>query len=262
MAWVPAKDGLFSVKRAYWFAHYVNSLESQDTTPSSSNNSIQKTTCKEIWNSVVLPRLSTWVWQASRSRLPIGYELNKRNMLYNDNCAYCQTALETITHIFCTCSFAMEVRSLLLMHFQLDKLSSDILNIWTDVLQDRVAIFWQEFTLCWHLQKIRNKRLFSCILITAMGFLQMQNIGVLLKVDAPPPTSLSSSAQQSPRKPDQIVISHSKFLVLVDGACKNNKGVVGGMILHHNQPILVGESQLVVALQVIMQRLEPSSRVY
>lgn len=69
LAWLPSKNGLFSIKRGYWFAQSqspinLNSAESSNTSLAS-NLIFYKT----IWNHNVLSRLAVWSWQDAQNRL-------------------------------------------------------------------------------------------------------------------------------------------------------------------------------------------------
>lgn len=109
--WMPAQGGENSVKRGYWFAHYLNSLSNEVLNPSTSV-STQRNFWKHIWNAQTLPGLSHWAWQASLDRLPTNAQLAKRNIISNDFCTYCGNKTETIFHMLYDCDFAFSIRTL------------------------------------------------------------------------------------------------------------------------------------------------------
>lgn len=151
--WMPAKDGNFSVKRAYWFSMHTKNLL-KDNPSSSSNNSTRQFYWKYIWHTVVLPRLSHWVWQVTYDRLPIAQNLAKRNIIQNDQCCYCNLDTESLMHILYQCPFALELRTDQLMDAKyMDDFAAPQCNILTygqNLLHEKgPAFFWTEIILCW-----------------------------------------------------------------------------------------------------------------
>ncbi|GMI86725.1 hypothetical protein HRI_002341800 [Hibiscus trionum] len=60
------------------------------------------------WQGLTPPRIDFFLWQVFKQRLPVKSELHRRgvNSLVDLNCPLCNSHVETINHLFFSCSFA------------------------------------------------------------------------------------------------------------------------------------------------------------
>lgn len=158
IAWFPARDGLFSTKNRYWFSYFISELNSPTEASSSSLNDFRKT-WKIIWNANIMPKLSTWTWQAIHHRLSSVVELKKRNLTHFDLCLYCCVAQETFFHIFYDCAITKITRTLIKTNPITTDSSVALLDLCGSLVQSKgYNIFWIEVLICWRMETMNNKK--------------------------------------------------------------------------------------------------------
>lgn len=92
--WMPASNGLFTVKNGYWFAHM---LQASANASSSSNTRMLKL-LKMTWRASIPPRLSLWAWQAIKGRMPTRSNLHRLGIVAGPTCPSCLQADETYAY--------------------------------------------------------------------------------------------------------------------------------------------------------------------
>lgn len=156
IAWLPAIDGQFIVKRAYQFGYYIQELNKSHPNLSTTNKHHQLFQ-KEIWNPNILPRLSIWSWQASQHRLPTATELRKIKLLKVDFCTYCGKRSESIIHILYGNFFALEIRKQLQLQ-QTDTAPNHLMHIWSTILRTKgPKVLQDELITCWKIWQTKNE---------------------------------------------------------------------------------------------------------
>lgn len=148
LAQLPANDGNFSVKKAYWFGSYLYHLSEDHAIISKQNQQIQHF-WKQIWKPDILPRISTWIWQASYNKLPTADNLFKRSLTTANLGTYCGRDSETLHHILYQCPFAKEVQNFLHMNTEP---CGNLLNFWSSLLLSQGSqLFQYEALIYWKL---------------------------------------------------------------------------------------------------------------
>lgn len=117
------------------------------------------------------------------------------------------------------------------------------MDVWSSLLLSKnQSKLSPDIIVCWILWNARNNRLFSNVQTTPHGIA----IEIFHYMNILFSKSISRSVQAHPgRNHDVIQLQYqhhqcndsAKITILVDGACKERKGTMGGLILQNNQPI-------------------------
>lgn len=229
LAWLPALDGQFMVKQAYW---YVNQLTLNRATSSCSQGTSNY--WYKLWDSSLISKINVWAWQTSQDRLPTALNLHNRNLLPHDKCTYLDSEQESLLHILYICSSAQDTRACLHSKERITP-NTSVMQLWSNILQERgPQAFGKEILLCWTFWQARNQRLFKAIqlssFVVAINFQTYLDVGYLtisLKL-------LSSSSITIINPDPQFAKTHVSLpscCIYVDGAYKVGRGAVGCYII-------------------------------
>jgi hypothetical protein len=100
LMWMFETDGVYTVKSGYQAIQQWKAIS--NSTPSTSTN--DKQLWKKLWSLHTIPRHKTLLWRILNNALPIRSELGKRGILCTPLCPRCNNKIETIDHVFRTCS--------------------------------------------------------------------------------------------------------------------------------------------------------------
>ncbi|XP_018479542.2 uncharacterized protein LOC108850518 [Raphanus sativus] len=98
--WYPTRNGIYSVKSGY------HSIKGPSATPASNQSDFNW--IKDVWNGAFSPKMKTFLWTTIQKAIPLGANLQSRGVTQEVKCIRCGQ-IETETHIFFTCEFAMKV---------------------------------------------------------------------------------------------------------------------------------------------------------
>ena len=101
LVWFGEKDGKYSVRSAY---HLLGD-ERKNRLPRSSHGPHEKL-WKEIWRVNLPNRVKNFIWRLSKNILPIRANLCKKGIKIEPLCPMCNSATETVQHLFMECNFS------------------------------------------------------------------------------------------------------------------------------------------------------------
>lgn len=127
--WLPNSDGIYFVKRGYWFAHYLHHLAEDKPETSIASDS---TIWKALWNQKIHPSVSLWPWQAAMEKLLTRANLYKRGIVSNPNYTFCGHPCEDVLHCIYQCPRVWGVWTLWNPEFQFENFT--ILSRWHMIL--------------------------------------------------------------------------------------------------------------------------------
>ncbi|KAL0409007.1 UNVERIFIED_CONTAM: hypothetical protein Sradi_1835100 [Sesamum radiatum] len=110
LVWHYAKNGLFSVRSAYYVQRNFQKRSNNVSDPSSSSES--RTTWNFLWNCKVPNKIKIFIWRLCNNALPIAPNLIRRGVEMDPSCPFCQSHTEDLEHIFLNCTFARQVWAL------------------------------------------------------------------------------------------------------------------------------------------------------
>jgi len=103
LGWHYTKDGLYSVKSAYWLA---NQLYLDHTIqPPPRDNAIKA----KIWKLDTAPKIKHYIWKFCSGALATGANLRRRHINDQSICHQCCQEEESTTHLFFDCYYAQQV---------------------------------------------------------------------------------------------------------------------------------------------------------
>jgi hypothetical protein len=97
--WPHSTTGEYRVKKAYELLHANISLP----------NNVHQQKWKHLWKIPIPHKILTFTWKFLRNALPLKTELCRRGINCDPVCPLCQTATETINHLFLQCHFTRKV---------------------------------------------------------------------------------------------------------------------------------------------------------
>ncbi|KAL0367264.1 UNVERIFIED_CONTAM: putative mitochondrial protein [Sesamum radiatum] len=106
LVWHYAKNGLFSVRSAYYVQRNFQKRSNNVSDPSSSSES--RTTWNFLWNCKVPNKIKIFIWRLCNNALPIAPNLIRRGVEMDPSCPFCQSHTEDLEHIFLNCTFARQ----------------------------------------------------------------------------------------------------------------------------------------------------------
>ncbi|KAK2447871.1 putative mitochondrial protein [Trifolium repens] len=98
MIWHYERDGEYSVRSAH---HLVKQHNSRDDAASSGQQ--MNSLWREIWKAPVPNRVRNFLWRLGKNILPTRANLEKKGVQIENLCPQCQSAPETVDHIFLHC---------------------------------------------------------------------------------------------------------------------------------------------------------------
>lgn len=157
--WTCTKNGVFSVRSAYYLA-----LRERDKEGTSTSAGHGHTLWQKLWLSCVPPKMRLFGWKLLHGGVPVRSQLASRGMQLDEYCPICGEDKETIQHAFCLCPEARFVWQVSALRLQVDELVA--VSLW-DWLEKLVKIYtskewWSEFwSLVWQVWLRRNKWCFN-----------------------------------------------------------------------------------------------------
>lgn len=100
LAWVPTKDGKFSVKSGYHFW--------QSTNNNAATHVLQSNGWQRLWNLNLPHKLKIFLWRFCRNTIPVRELLMGKGVNVPGICPMCITESESMVHVFFQCNFAMQ----------------------------------------------------------------------------------------------------------------------------------------------------------
>ena len=97
--WWPNKDGIFSVKSAYW----LGKLRSPSICKIFDENHMNDKWWTMLWRMNIIPKLKHFRRRACKGMLPTKETLKKRHILNDDTCLRCKQGSETEVHALFEC---------------------------------------------------------------------------------------------------------------------------------------------------------------
>ena len=127
LIWLGNKNGLFTVKSAYYIAA---KLVEQGELEEGTSNSSTLPLWRKIWQLKVPPKVKIFAWRACMNGLPTLYNLHCRGLNSVGFCSLCDKCMETTTHALIHCTHAKDTWALWL-DYPLDIAAAelDILDI-------------------------------------------------------------------------------------------------------------------------------------
>ncbi|KAL0853926.1 hypothetical protein Bca101_059078 [Brassica carinata] len=101
--WLHTKDGIYTTKSGYIAAAEHRKIESERNTQGSAIN-----WNKGVWSLHTSPKIQLLMWKAFKGALPVGEQLQARQLMINLRCKRCGK-LESTNHLLFQCGFAAKV---------------------------------------------------------------------------------------------------------------------------------------------------------
>jgi hypothetical protein len=155
LRWGHSITGNFSVKEAYYLqGHYQN----QD----------KENIWNKVWNPVLWPKVSTFLWLIAHNRVLTWDNLRRRGFIGPSICALCQQQEETKEHLFNRCPFSQSIwdqgAQIMRRSNQNRSNISDTIENWDSITYNNPLLnyIWQLLPgfILWKIWKERNKRIF------------------------------------------------------------------------------------------------------
>lgn len=200
------------------------------------------------------------MWQAIHLCLPCVTELKKRNLNQSEMCPYCGDEPETIYYILYDYIIVKDTKTLLNKEHCITANSATLW--WASLINTKgIGLFWNEIIICWRLWIARNQ-------IPSFFFYHNQLpahesvMGVLYYMNSLLCVSISRTPHKTLQNPRLQIRGYEQFefKILVDGACKKNKGAVGCIIFVRIKFQSHGTFTLGRPCQVIILNAGPSWR--
>ncbi|CAA7021923.1 unnamed protein product [Microthlaspi erraticum] len=103
LAWLPQRNGEYTVKTGYYVAR-GRSLTDQQAAGTQDNFHW----ITDIWNGKFAPKLKLFLWKSVQGALPVGENLAMRGIMSQSRCTHCGEA-ETTLHLLFLCPFTQAV---------------------------------------------------------------------------------------------------------------------------------------------------------
>ncbi|XP_019086349.1 PREDICTED: uncharacterized protein LOC109126900 [Camelina sativa] len=108
-AWLPTKDGIYTAKSSYFEASKLDSSVGDEEQPDRPNT-VTFNWQHNIWNLRTSPKTKLLLWKAAQNALPVGKNLQHRNITDSAACSHCGNEESTL-HLFFKCPYAKLVWS-------------------------------------------------------------------------------------------------------------------------------------------------------
>lgn len=148
----------FNVKSATWLARGINPNQ-------------PKWDRRWIWKMDVPSKLQIFLWKILHHSLGVRNILFKRKIIPMKNCIFCNQHIETMDHLFITCSTSIELWDLPFTKYWLDSPMNftAIDQALAQTRKNKIAIP-KNFFLIWSIWKERNGLYLEITLITSLEF--------------------------------------------------------------------------------------------
>ncbi|CAE5960349.1 unnamed protein product [Arabidopsis arenosa] len=103
LGWHYTKEGIYTVKSAYWLATHLPSEQQIRSTPGANDLKAQ------VWRINTAPKLKHFLWKLLSGALATKANLVYRHMSNQPLCCYCCSNVETTCHLFFDCVMAQAV---------------------------------------------------------------------------------------------------------------------------------------------------------
>jgi hypothetical protein len=174
---------------------------------------------QKIWNWKAQLKVKLFVWLALEGKILTWDTLQKRGWTGPGHCPLCKSDLESVSHLFIYCPFAISVWNLVYKELNLNRswtgnTLSDCLKSWylDKSVPSHIAAY-----IIWYIWQERNKALFEDSSPSSQA--------VIYKILALSPCSISPKD----KPPKDILISYRKDSTLAwfDGAAKSDGSICG-----------------------------------
>jgi ribonuclease HI len=123
LAWQPERNGIFTVKSAYWLALSLKHQQ-RDVGSTSSKTDGERSLWNCIWKTDVPPKVRIFGWRLATDSLPTRKNKFRRTLEPDDTCTICGSAVEDAHHATVRCSKAAGLRQAMRDHWALPKENS------------------------------------------------------------------------------------------------------------------------------------------
>ncbi|XP_009117702.1 uncharacterized protein LOC103842791 [Brassica rapa] len=101
--WIHTKDGVYTTKSGY-----IAAVEIQNEKKARHQRDQGTNWNKGVWNLKTAPKVQLLIWKALKGALPVGEQMQIRQLRFDPHCKRCGN-LESINHLIFQCDFAMKV---------------------------------------------------------------------------------------------------------------------------------------------------------
>lgn len=103
LGWHYTKEGLYTVKSAYWLANQLN--QTQESQPPPGNTLLKAT----VWKLKTAPKIQHFLWRLLSGALATGHNMRRRHIHSQSRCRRCCQEEETTQHLFFDCPYAQSL---------------------------------------------------------------------------------------------------------------------------------------------------------
>jgi hypothetical protein len=159
ISWAPDKQGLFTVRSAYWFAMDENWATSSLSSSSAPDGN--RTLWDLVWKSDVPPKVQHFAWRLATNSLPTWCNKKRRNIEISDQCPLCGMEVEDNFHPFLRCPLAKDLWIVMSEVWQLPDIVSIqntrtewLLNVLSNIPRRSINMVLMTLWRSWH---VRNE---------------------------------------------------------------------------------------------------------
>ncbi|XP_059649952.1 uncharacterized protein LOC132295667 [Cornus florida] len=167
--WGTSLNGRFSVKSAYHIAcSLLHKVPSSLSETSSSFDAVSDLMWRNVWKIKAHQKITLFIWQSMHDRILVQSQLGIRGVPSSPDYPFCDSEVETIDHLLCTCAFAQLVWKLCPLRIVFSspaptmwkKRWFDLCDRWSQLGAFDDCTSLATF-VCWSIWKCRNDLVFN-----------------------------------------------------------------------------------------------------
>lgn len=158
--WCHSKTGNFTVRSCY---HMILSAKiREDSRLNGSNSGERRLNWKGLWSLHLPSKVKVFLWRACTDIIPVRAELVRRHIASNPYCFFCETQVETSSHLFFECDNFGSIWSSPPFNRDVQQIAASFAArfqfLWANLERE---VFELACVVCWRFWDVRNQYIYG-----------------------------------------------------------------------------------------------------